>query len=413
MYGREKNLKKILIVTQYFYPENFIINSLALTLAQKNCEIHVYTGYPTYPNKSYYKDDGLKNHNTLSENIFIHRFPIFLRRKGRIFLSFHYISYLLMGILFSYKIIRLRIKWSSIFVFQISPITVILIAAWLKFFTGARLITWVQDLWPGSLYSHFYSSSNKYPLNQFLRNMLDNICLKIYSLSDLILAQSVSYRDDLKIKLKNKKVDLVFNSINDENLDFKNEKKFDKDIRKLNIISAGNFSTTIPYKVFIKSIILLKKTYGNDVNWNFYGNGTQFEYFKSEIIKNKLDDVVNIHGSVDQTFLPEIMMQNDLFILGLIDEPLVSKTCPSRLIYAMANAMPIIACAKGEISRIVLDSKCGFVSEPNDHKKLVENINKFIATSHVNKELLSLNSKSYYNNNFSRKNIFDKIHKLL
>ena len=155
--------------------------------------------------------------------------------------------------------------------------------------------------------------------------------------------------------MKNKRVELVYNTIDDQNVEITANRKSYSESNNLNIISAGNFSTTIPYDLFVSAIIRLKELYGKDIQWNFYGSGTQFEYFKKQVYSNDIDDVVNLPGIVSQSQLPNIMSENDLFILGLIDEPLISKTCPSRLIYAMANSMPVIACANGEIARIVSD----------------------------------------------------------
>ena len=40
---------KILIVSQYFWPENFLINDLAKSLVEKGHQIEVLTGKPNYP----------------------------------------------------------------------------------------------------------------------------------------------------------------------------------------------------------------------------------------------------------------------------------------------------------------------------------------------------------------------------
>ncbi|MBL4900983.1 MAG: hypothetical protein JKX76_15350, partial [Colwellia sp.] len=58
-------MKKILIVTEYFYPEEFNINEVALSWKEKGYEVDVITQNPTYPfgkiypeyeNKFYSKD---------------------------------------------------------------------------------------------------------------------------------------------------------------------------------------------------------------------------------------------------------------------------------------------------------------------------------------------------------------------
>ena len=40
---------KILVISQYFYPENFKINDLVLGLKERGHEIAVLTGIPNYP----------------------------------------------------------------------------------------------------------------------------------------------------------------------------------------------------------------------------------------------------------------------------------------------------------------------------------------------------------------------------
>ena len=132
-----------------------------------------------------------------------------------------------------------------------------------------------------------------------------------------------------------------------------------------------------------------------------------------KVYLNDIDDVVNLPGIVSQSQLPKIMFKNDLFILGLIDEPLISKTCPSRLIYAMANSMPVIACANGEIARIVSESNCGFLSNPNDYDKLVSNIIKYKNMSANEKYNISNNSLKFYKKNFQKDMLFEKIYNLL
>ena len=110
-------MKNILIVTQYFYPENFIINGLAENLANKGCNICVYTGYPSYPHKKFYKNKDF-NFANIHKNIEIKRFPVYLRRSGRFNLSLHYLSFLIMGIINSYRVLGRGSAWLDTGTFQ-------------------------------------------------------------------------------------------------------------------------------------------------------------------------------------------------------------------------------------------------------------------------------------------------------
>ena len=48
------NDMKILVVSQYFYPEEFKINDLVDTLVKKGHEVTVLTGKPNYPKGEYF-----------------------------------------------------------------------------------------------------------------------------------------------------------------------------------------------------------------------------------------------------------------------------------------------------------------------------------------------------------------------
>ena len=49
---------RILVISQYFYPENFRINDLCQGLKEKGHEITVLTGIPNYPKGKFFKGYG-------------------------------------------------------------------------------------------------------------------------------------------------------------------------------------------------------------------------------------------------------------------------------------------------------------------------------------------------------------------
>ena len=50
-----KNKKKILIITPYFYPEDFPINNFVKELSLETYDIKIITGMPNYRNFGFYK----------------------------------------------------------------------------------------------------------------------------------------------------------------------------------------------------------------------------------------------------------------------------------------------------------------------------------------------------------------------
>ena len=92
---------KILIFTQYFWPENFRINDIASFLSSKKNEVTVITGYPNYPEGRIFKNFK-KNRDKYSKlnNIKIIRIPIITRGNSRFKLLLNYISYIVSGFFF-------------------------------------------------------------------------------------------------------------------------------------------------------------------------------------------------------------------------------------------------------------------------------------------------------------------------
>ena len=87
-----KNEVNTLIISHYFWPENFKINELADYISNKN-KVTVLTGYPSYPNKELFKNFK-KNNLQLKKKIEIIRVPVFPRGKTKFSILLNYLSYL-------------------------------------------------------------------------------------------------------------------------------------------------------------------------------------------------------------------------------------------------------------------------------------------------------------------------------
>ena len=79
---------RILIISQYFWPENFRINELSEELKKAGHNITVLTGYPNYPKGEIF-EDFLKNKDKFNKykGIKIIRIPILARKKGKLKLT--------------------------------------------------------------------------------------------------------------------------------------------------------------------------------------------------------------------------------------------------------------------------------------------------------------------------------------
>ena len=97
-----ENKRKILIICQYFWPENFRINDIAKSFKEEGHEVTILTGLPNYPKGvllDQYKKDPKKFNNYQGCEVI--RVPVFLRGKGSKFnLFLNYISFNISSIFF-------------------------------------------------------------------------------------------------------------------------------------------------------------------------------------------------------------------------------------------------------------------------------------------------------------------------
>ena len=142
---------KLLILSQYFWPENFRINDVVEGLAERGHAVTVYTGIPNYPGGRYFAGYGffgpLREHYKGAE---VRRVPLIPRGGGGgLRLALNFLSHALSATLLAPWLARGR--FDAILVFEPSPMTIGIPARALRALKGVPLVFWVLDLWPESL----------------------------------------------------------------------------------------------------------------------------------------------------------------------------------------------------------------------------------------------------------------------
>ena len=186
--------QKILFICQNFWPENFRSTDVVNNLVNSGCEVEVLTSNPNYPEGKIYK--GYKWYNFKSENykrkFIIHRVPTIPRGNSnylQIFLN--YLSFIFFGIFFG--VFKLRKKnFDVILVFAASPIFQSLVGYIFKILKKIKLVIWVQDLWPENL------QALNIIKNKFILKIIYYLTSYTYNLSDILVAQSKSFKKILK-----------------------------------------------------------------------------------------------------------------------------------------------------------------------------------------------------------------------
>lgn len=186
---------KILVITQYFYPENFRINQLCLDLKERGHDITVLTGKPNYPKGEYFDGYSYKgNEDEIWNDIQIIRVPLRARKKGSKNLIINYLSFVLNA---NKRVKKINDKFDLIYVFEVSPITVALPAIKLKKRLNIPIIMNVQDLWPENIIAVTGIT------NKIIIGCINKMVNYIYKHCDLLLTASPSFVDRIQKRVKN------------------------------------------------------------------------------------------------------------------------------------------------------------------------------------------------------------------
>ncbi len=384
--------QKILFICQNFWPENFRSTDVVNNLVNSGCEVEVLTSNPNYPEGKIYK--GYKWYNFKSENykkkFIIHRVPTIPRGNSnylQIFLN--YLSFIFFGIIFG--VFKLRKKnFDVILVFAASPIFQSLVGYIFKILKKIKLVIWVQDLWPENL------QALNIVKNKLILKIIYYLTSYTYNLSDILIAQSKSFKKILKKRSKKKKIFYLPNFA--ENLNKKVIKQNKN--KKFIILYAGNIGKAQKLITLLKSANELR--YNKKLIIKIFGDGVELKKLKYYKNKNNLKNV-KFYGKIPSSQIYVEYKKADALYLSLANNKFLNFTIPAKLQTYFSMSRPIIASASGEIKELINESKAGFCSRPENEKMLTKNILKMINLKKNKIKSLKNNSKKYYLRNFDNR----------
>ena len=90
--------KHILVVSQYFYPESFRINDMAMEWVKRGYKVTVLTGIPNYPMGKFFPGySWTKKRKKTWNGVDIIRIPLIARGHGAIGMVLNYFSFVISG----------------------------------------------------------------------------------------------------------------------------------------------------------------------------------------------------------------------------------------------------------------------------------------------------------------------------
>jgi len=394
---------KILVVSHYFWPENFRVNDLCAGLAKKGHDVTVLTGVPNYPRGKIFRDYKSNPAEFMEyEGCTIIRVPVVPRGSGSsIKLFANYFSYILS--VSTLGVIKLKGReFDIIFVFAPSPITIGLSAVILKKIKNVPVIFWVLDLWPETL-SAVGAVNNKLALS-----LIGKMVSFIYNQCDLVLAQSKAFYDGIAAYTKDVEKIKYFPNWSDNDYSKPTTNVFSEEVGVFKVLFSGNIGEAQDFPSILKMVSLVKK---RNVNVVLYvvGDGRAFDWVEAEVTKQRLEDRVRLLGRYPLESMADFYSSVDALLVTLKDEPVFAKTIPGKVQSYLAAGKPILTMLSGEGSRIIDEAKCGYIAESGDYVSLADNILKMSLLNEIELSVLGQNSKDYYDREFDRNKLLSQL----
>lgn len=392
---------KILVITQYFWPETFRVNDIVRYLKENNYDVDVLTGLPNYPEGILYdefKKNREKFNNYYGATIF--RVPLFLRRDAsKFYLFLNYISFVISSIIFGFFLLRKK-KYDIVFSFATSPLTSSLPAVFFSKIKFSKSFIWVLDIWPDIL------KELKIINNIFIYNIISNISEFIYKKFDYILVQSNSIKEIIKKYTSNNNNFYFPAWAEDISGNKTNQIKYNND-KSFKIVFTGNIGEAQNFDNIVETARILKDH--DDIKWIIVGTGRDIGNIAKTIKKENIKNFF-LEGKKNINEISYYHSIADVLFISLMSGEAISSTIPGKLqTYFQSNKF-ILGMISGEGKKIIEDSGTGCCVDPDNPKDLAEKILYLKNNPEIIKQVNQSNrGKDYLYKFFNKKSIFEKL----
>jgi len=394
---------RVLIVSQYFWPEGFRINDVVRSLVDKGVKVDVLTGKPNYPEGAFFP--GYRAWGCQIEywgGATVYRLPLVARGKRSAWrLALNYVSFVISGLLFAPWILR-RQRYDVVFVYGVSPILQAIPALFIGWLKRLKVIVWVQDLWPESL------EATGYVRNTRMLGWVEKVVRFIYRHTDLLLVQSKGFEARVSALAPGNPVVYYPNSVDSMFCD-----PSDMSLPVIPalddgfaVVFAGNVGAGQAVEVIVEAAALLKDHPA--IRFVVFGQGSRWDWMREQV---QLRGLTNLHlpGRYPIETMPGLMQKAAALLVTLADQPIFAATVPNKVQAYMAAGRPILACLNGEGARLVAEAGAGLTVPAEDAQGLATAVLRLYQMSAEERAALGANGRRYFKEHFDHEQLTDQL----
>jgi colanic acid biosynthesis glycosyl transferase WcaI len=399
---------RILVVSQYFWPEDFRINELVTELISRGHDVTILTGRPNYPGgevfPAFRRDPGQFAEYCGARVI---RAPMFSRGRGGVRLALNYLSFAVSAtVVASVRLWRQR--FDAIFVFEPSPVTVGLPAIALRALKGWPVAFWVLDQWPETLAAVGIVRS------PIVLAWIGRLVSFIYRRCDVILAQSRSLVEQVRrYAAAGQRVEYFPN--------WSESSYADSDAApadevpawggRFSVMFAGNIGESQNFPAILDAAETLRRDAG--IRWLIVGDGRAAAWVREEIMRRGLEDRVFLLGRHAQERMPAFFCQADALLVSLKAEPVFAMTVPGKIQSYLAFGRPIIGMLDGEGARVIAEAAAGRSCAAGDAAGLARIVDEMSHAPAAERTAMGASGAAYARREFDRDLLMGRLESLL
>jgi glycosyltransferase involved in cell wall biosynthesis len=385
---------KILLVSQYFAPESFIINDLVRHIQAAGHQVTVLTGKPNYPQGTIYNGyrlGGIQRERYAGE-VDVIRMPLWPRGKGGgLRLAANYLSFVISGLVLAPWLLRGK-SFDAILVFAISPITQAIPAILLKWLKKAHLAVWIQDLWPESV------SATGFVRNPWLLKTIGWLVKGIYAGSDTLLVQSRAFAEPVARYARKDKIVYYPNSFEDRSETVADEALVPEYLLKMLetdfcLVFAGNLGTAQALGTLVGAAERLRHL--PSLKLIIVGSGSMQSWLEQQKSEKALDNLL-LAGRFPPEAMGPIFRRAKGLLVTLKRDEIFSCVIPSKIQAYLAAGRPIIAALDGEGAKVVEEARAGLTCPAEDAEALAGCIEKLQAMNAAEHDALGRSGRAYF-----------------
>ncbi len=400
---------RVVIVTQYFWPEDFRVNDLTTELVRRGHEVTVLTGQPSYPDRERYRQEGRSRRPWRQDwyGVRVLRGPLLSRGNGA--------GWRLAGNFLSFAaaascVAALGIRHADVvFVYEPSPITVGIPAMVVKRLTGAPIVFWVQDLWPETLAATGAVTSPR------ALALVRRLVRQIYRSCERVLVESRSFVDSVVANGAHpQQVHYLPNWAEDTYAPV--QPPPDAPQRDLlpdgfTVLFAGNLGTAQSLDTVVEAADRLRDL--PDVHWVILGSGRAQAGLAAEVARRGLGDRVHLLGRHPVTDMPTFFALADVLLVTLRRAPIYALTIPSKLQSYLACGRPVVGALDGAGAEVITAAGAGRTAPAEDAEALAAAVRQVHASSATERAEMGARGRRYFLEHFDRNRLLGEVEKHL